>query len=276
MTQETARAENGATISLRQAILAHLARLDPSERDSAAVVLNRFARWFGPDRALREITLADVEAYRVLLADARQDTPERLEPLRRFFSQAARQKLTERNLGQPLAVRRKGRAEPRGNERPAAPAVELTATGRDQLLAELERLESVERPRVAAELARAREDGDLRENAPYHAAKETLGKIQGRINEIRGLLSAAQVVSEPVARDRVGLGSTVVVWDEQDQERVTYTLVGPGEIDRRARKISIQSPIGRALSDRAVGDVVEVETPGGIHRYRIERIDPAR
>jgi transcription elongation factor GreA len=150
--------------------------------------------------------------------------------------------------------------------------VQLTQVGYDQLQSELTRLETVEQPAAREELQRAAADKDFRENAPYDAAKQHLGELQRRVNELRATLSNAEIVDETGSTERVGIGMTVVLKDLAEDEEVTYTLVGPGEIDARNGKISLQSPVGRALNDREVGDTVQVETPAGTARFRIESI----
>jgi transcription elongation factor GreA len=121
-------------------------------------------------------------------------------------------------------------------------------------------------------MQRAAADKDFRENAPYHAAKEELANVQTRINSLRATISAAAIV-ERVSAGRVGLGSRVVLRDLEADEEMTFTLVGPGEIDARRGRISIQSPVAQALIDRSEGDDVAVQTPVGVTRYRIERIE---
>jgi transcription elongation factor GreA len=102
-----------------------------------------------------------------------------------------------------------------------------------------------------------------------------MGEVQGQIDRLKGQIKAARVVERQTSTERAGLGSRVVLRDLQYDEELDYTLVGPGEVDTRNRRISIQSPVGNALKDRGVGDTVEVEIPSGKARYRIERIERA-
>jgi transcription elongation factor GreA len=170
-------------------------------------------------------------------------------------------------------VRRKGGGANARKEE--AEVVEMTREGLEQLHTELEHLELVVAPAVREDLAAAYQDHDFRENAPYDEAKRRMGEVQGQIERLRGQIKAARVVERSTTDERVGLGSKVVLRDLQYDEELDYTLVGPGEVDTRNRRISIQSPVGSALKDRGVGQVVEVDIPSGKARYRIERIEHA-
>src|SRR6266511_1632339 len=159
------------------------------------------------------------------------------------------------NLGAGLRVRRKGGAGQARKEEAAV--VELTREGLQQLKTELEQLESVDMPAVREDLAAAYQDRDFRENAPYDEAKRHMDDVQRQIERLRGQIKAARVVERMTSNERAGLGSRVVLKDLQFDEELDYTLVGPGEVDTRNRRISIQSPVGSALKDRAVGETVE-------------------
>jgi transcription elongation factor GreA len=148
----------------------------------------------------------------------------------------------------------------------------MTQEGYAALTEELVRLERDVRPEVTAEMARAAADKDFRENAPYDAAKQRLSEVQGRINTIRTMLSAADIHTAG-SNEHVDLGMTVILHDLEDNEAVTYTVVGPGEVNLRERKISAQSPLGSALMNKRLGDVVEVSTPAGSKNYRIDNIE---
>jgi transcription elongation factor GreA len=149
--------------------------------------------------------------------------------------------------------------------------VPLTLNGAELLKAELHRLKSVERPSVIAAIAEARSHGDLSENAEYDAAKERQGFIEGRIAEVEGKLSNAQII-DPKSLDadgRIVFGSTVEMENVQDGKTVTYQIVGDDEADLKLGKISLGSPVARALIGKFAGDVAEVHTPGGKREYEI-------
>ena len=147
----------------------------------------------------------------------------------------------------------------------------LTVNGASKLKAELQRLKSQERPRVIAAIAEAREHGDLKENAEYHAAREEQGFIEGRIKEIENKLSNAQIidVANLNAGGKVVFGATVDLADEDSGAEVTYQIVGDDEADIKQGMISINSPIARALIGKEEGDVVTVNAPGGDKNYEI-------
>ncbi|MBC7205981.1 MAG: transcription elongation factor GreA [Methyloversatilis sp.] len=150
-------------------------------------------------------------------------------------------------------------------------SVPLTVNGAEKLKAELHRLKTVDRPNVIAAIAEARSHGDLSENAEYDAAKERQGFIEGRIAEIEGKLSNAQVIDpkELDAEGRVVFGATVELEDVEAGKPVTYQIVGDDEADLKAGMISVNSPIARALIGKYAGDVAEVQAPGGIREYEI-------
>ncbi len=149
--------------------------------------------------------------------------------------------------------------------------VPLTAHGAEKLKAELHRLKTVERPRIIQAIAEARSHGDLSENAEYHAAKEQQGFIEGRIADLDAKLSKAQII-DPLtirANGKVVFGATLDLLDEDTDAQVTYQIVGDDEADINDGKISISSPIARALIGKESGDVVEVKVPSGLRRYEI-------
>ncbi|NGM88624.1 transcription elongation factor GreA [Parapusillimonas sp. SGNA-6] len=150
-------------------------------------------------------------------------------------------------------------------------AIPLTARGAERLQAELHRLKTVDRPEVINAIAEARAQGDLSENAEYDAARERQAFIEGRILELEGTLSNAQII-DPAALDLDGkavFGATVEIEDLESGERVTYQIVGDVEADIRSNLISVSSPVARALIGKGEGDVVEVKAPAGIREYEV-------
>jgi transcription elongation factor GreA len=152
--------------------------------------------------------------------------------------------------------------------------IPLTVRGAEKLKDELARLKTVERHAVIQAISEARAQGDLSENAEYEAAKDKQGFIEGRILEIESKLAAAQII-DPTTLDaggRIVFGSTVELEDEDSGTRVTYQIVGDDEADLKLGKISISSPIARALIRKEVGDVAEVQAPGGLKHYEIVNV----
>ena len=149
--------------------------------------------------------------------------------------------------------------------------IPITKRGSELLKAELHRLKTVDRPWVIGAIAEARAQGDLSENAEYEAAKDRQGFIEGRIQEVEGKLSAAQVI-DPAAVDaggRVIFGATVDLEEESSSEKVTYQIVGEDEADLKLGWVNISSPIARALIGKEEGDIAVVQAPGGAKSYEI-------
>jgi transcription elongation factor GreA len=149
--------------------------------------------------------------------------------------------------------------------------VPMTIEGAERLKAELHRLRTIERPSVISAIAEARSHGDLSENADYDAAKERQGFIEGRISEVESKLANAQVI-DPASLDaegRVVFGATVDLEDAESGDTVTYQIVGDDEADIKHGKISVSSPIARALIGKSEGDTADVQAPGGVRSYDV-------
>jgi len=149
--------------------------------------------------------------------------------------------------------------------------VPLTVAGAEKLREELHRLKTVDRPWVIGAIAEARSHGDLSENAEYDAAKERQGFIEGRIQEVEGKLSNAQIIDPKLldADGRCVFGATAEIEDQDSGDSVTYQIVGEDEADIKAGKISVNSPMARALIGKYAGDIAQVQAPGGIREYEI-------
>jgi transcription elongation factor GreA len=151
----------------------------------------------------------------------------------------------------------------------------MTKVGESRLREELQTLKSKDRPRVIAAIAEAREHGDLKENAEYHAAREQQSFIEGRIQEVEGKLSSAQVIDVTTMENtgKVIFGTTVHLLNVDTDEQVVYQIVGEDEADIKAGKISVSSPIARALIGKNDGDVVAIRVPSGTVEYEIEEVE---
>jgi len=151
----------------------------------------------------------------------------------------------------------------------------MTLRGAEKLRIELEELKTVKRPRIIASIAEAREHGDLKENAEYHAAREEQGFCEGRIQEIEAKLSNAQIidVTKMPATGRVIFGSTVTVYNTATDEESTYRIVGDDEADFKQNLISVNSPMARGLIAKQADDVAIIKTPGGDVEYEILRVE---
>ena len=150
--------------------------------------------------------------------------------------------------------------------------IPMTAGGHDALEKELKQLKSVERPAIIRAIAEAREHGDLSENAEYHSAKEKQSFIEGRIKEIEGVLSLAEVINPAKLSGSIKFGATVTLVDEDTDEERTYQIVGEHEANIEKGLLNIKSPIARALIGKEEGDNVEVRTPGGERAYEVIKV----
>lgn len=150
----------------------------------------------------------------------------------------------------------------------------ITLKGAERLRAELHQMKSVDRPRIVEAIATAREHGDLKENAEYHAAKEQQGFLEGRIQEVEGRLSHAQIidVASLDPGDKVVFGAKVVLINEENGEEVTYQIVGDLEADIGKGLLSINSPVARALIGKEVGEIATVNAPAGEIEYEIDSV----
>ena len=274
-----------SNLVLGQAVTSYLTGLSPEERGKYAQDLNAFVRWFGGQRMMSSITPPDLERYQEqLMAESRTDANQRLEALKVFLAESRKQRWIDSNLAVEIKLKKRKRNEP---EQPKAPVkapvptpepaenggIRLTQEGHDKLAAELNYLETEMRPKIALELKTAAADKDFRENAPYDVAKQHQGEVEARIRELQRILQTGQVVKDTGSSHVADLGSKVTLHDLTEDEEIVYTLVGPGEIDPKHGKISIQSPVGKALTGRVVGDDVEVEVPAGTLRLRVQKVE---
>lgn len=153
-------------------------------------------------------------------------------------------------------------------------SVPMTRDGYNKIKAEVERLESEEMPKITQKIAEAREEGDLKENAEYHAQRENQGLLQARINEMKGKLARATIVDpNQLPKDEVVFGCTVTVEDLTYGDEEQFTLVGAGEEDYDSGKILVTSPIGQGLLGKKVGETAEIEVPAGLMKLKVVKIE---
>jgi len=268
-------------VPLTEAMSRYLSDLAPAERARAQAEIGRFVRWIGQTVPTDRLTPDDIERYQDYTEKTGLD-PQRLEPLKAFLAYLHRQGWHEANLGRFIKARRTARRAT-GKTGPAAatpPREEevmvLTPEGYAALQKELEYLVTVKRPEIARILYEARLDKDIRENAPYDAAKHHQAEVEARIRYLERVLATARVVdprSVETNGERATLGARVVLRDLTTGEELVYTLVGPTEANPLEGRLSVASPVGRAILDRRPGEEVEVEAPAGRVRFRIERIE---
>jgi len=151
---------------------------------------------------------------------------------------------------------------------------QITKDGYQKLRSEIEKLKNVERPKIIAQIASARELGDLRENAEYHSAKDRQGFIEGQISDLEDKLNRAQVIDiSKLSGDKVKFGATVTLENLDNSKKVKYKIVSEFEADIEDGLISSMSPVARALIDKEVGDELEIKTPGGLINYELLKIE---
>jgi transcription elongation factor GreA len=267
--------EQQQRVTLSEAALSFLSSQPPEAQQRLQQEVNRFVLWYGREQDISKITVNEVAKYAESVMASDADAQNRLLPVRDFLNYAKKSGLVKSSLSPHLGTRKtssKATRKPKQERNPEQ--VIVTQEAFDGMLTELEGLKE-ERPHIAEELRRAAADKDFRENAPLEAAKERQGHIEGRIRELEAMLNAAMVLQEKDEETRrAKMNSTVVLRDLASGQEVTYTLVGPREIAPLEGKISVLSPVGKALMDRQEGDGVEVSAPSGTLSYRIERITP--
>ena len=148
--------------------------------------------------------------------------------------------------------------------------IPISAAGMRRMKEELKHLQTVERPKISAEIEVARAHGDLRENAEYHAAKEKQGHIEGRIMDLNGWIQHAEVIEiDKLKGDKIVFGATVELLDLESDKKVTYTILGEFEADLKKRRISSKSPVAQGLLGKQTGDTVAIQSPGGLREYEV-------
>jgi len=270
-SEDASAGSGGEVVSLSQAAVLFLSALAPEVRQESQSEVYRFARWYGADRLVRELRGHDVALYAESLGAATADVVRRAETLRSFLAFAKKEGLTATNLATHLRLR-KSPLNVEGGAATVATPSQLTAEGQASLSAELESLKA-QRPGIAEELRRAMMDKDFRENAPLDAVRERQAHVEGRIRQLETILKHAEVVGgETAPGAKTHLGSTVILRDLASGSAVRYTLVSPSEVNPAEGKISIASPVGKALLKRTVGEEVEISVPAGRLHFRVEKI----
>lgn len=247
----------------------------PPERHPDSQEALRFARWFGEERAATEIRPADLQAYVDSYGATAPNAVARADALKGFLAYAHKQGILPDRLVSHVRVRRpQQRARAASSTHAPPPEARMTAAGKEALQAELDALK-VQRPQIAAELHAARADGDVRENAPLDAARETQGQLEARIREIEATLQNAVISANtgPATGDAAYIGCNVVIANLATGTQLSYQLVNAAEARPGTGKLSIESPVGKALVGRHAGDEVQVTAPSGTVRFRIERIE---
>jgi len=259
-------------LSLSEAATRFLASLSPEERGASQQEVYRFVRWYGWERPLAGLTAPEVANYAERLSLSDTNYMKKLELIRAFLIYAKKEGWSKTNLATQLKARKGKTVFRSSSRRGSSQTTSLTQQGYAELKAELDTLKS-KRPQAIDEMRRAAADKDFRENAPLEAAREQRGQLEGRIEELEGVLKSATVLDKGQKTTlKVGVGDSVTLCDLASGEEVHYTIVSPREVDPTQGKISSASPIGRALIGQGQGKVVEVIAPAGKLRYQVIQV----
>ena len=250
--------------TLAHAAEAFLANLPPEERTRVQGEVLKFVKWLGSSRQARDISPVDVASY------GEQIIPSAAKPVKSFLAYIHKQGLSNISLSPHLKARKTTVKTVAAWQRTQA-QVALTSQGYAKLEKELADLKS-QRSRVIEDIQKAAADKDFRENAPLAAAREQKSHIEGRIKEIQAVLTRAKIIGEGQDTSREKFGDTVVLRDLSSGSEFSYVLVDPREANPAKGKLSVASPLGKAILDKEQGQTVEVAAPAGKFSCRIERI----
>jgi len=259
------------TITLGQALAEYLQEVKAELRRTHEPFLRRYVDYNGETTLLSSLSGSHLERYaEQQISPADPAAADRVQALKAWFVYLKKRDYTEANLGVHIRARRTQLSRGAGGIRQEETPVEMTASGLATLHDERESLEAQRNEmRTAVEIARS--DGDLRENAPYHAAREALAMIDNRVRQVDEALRRAVVVDRP-GGDRAGVGSVVTITNLADDKVSEYRLVSAREANAADSKISVESPVGKQLLGRRPGEEVVVVTPRGEARFRVDNV----
>ena len=243
---------------------AFLSRLPPGERGKIQAEIFKFVRWLGSSRQVKDISPVDVASY------GEQIIPSAVKPIKSFLTYIQKQGFSNINLAPHLKAK-KTSSKTVAVRQSSQAQVTLTAQGYAKLEKELANLKN-QRSQVIEDIQKAAADKDFRENAPLAAAREQKSHLEGRIKETESILNQAKIMGEDQDTSRAKFGDTVVLRDLSSGKEFSYTLVDPREANPAKGKLSVASPLGKAILDKERGQTVEVAAPAGIFCCRIESI----
>ena len=241
-----------------------LSNLPPEERVKTQAEISKFARWLGLSRQVKDVSPVDVASY------GEQITPSAVKPLRSFLTYIRKKRFSSINLAPHLRAK-KTSSKTVAIWQSAQVQATLTAQGYAKLEKELANLKN-QRSQVIEEIQKAAADKDFRENAPLEAARERKSHLEGRIKEIEATLNQAKIVGEDQDTSKAKFGDTVVLRDLSSGKESSYTLVDPREANPAKGKLSVASPLGKAILNKKKGQTNEVVAPAGTFCCRIEDI----
>ena len=259
--------------SLGEAASLYLAKLSAKDRDASQPEVYKFARWYGWESSFSRLAAPAVASYAEQLSVSYTDYARKLVLVRAFLTYARKAGWSQTNLATHMKTRKVKAGPHVATSRGLRESASLSQQKYDELAAELDNLKKRSRELID-EIKRAAADKDFRENAPLAAAREERGHVEGRIKELGEALKEATIIGdkkEPAHKS--GVGDSIILSDLASGEELRYMIVDPREVDPLKGKISIASPLGKALIGRKDGDVVEINAPAGKLRYQIKHIE---
>jgi transcription elongation factor GreA len=267
----TTNSENKG-INLGEAASQYLATIAENQRVEYQQEVLKFVRWFGSERAIAGLTASEVSNYAERLAQMDADAATKIEPIRAFLAYIRKEKWNPVNLSTGIKIKKTKARNTGPSQKVNREPVPLTKAKFNELTVELANLKA-RRLEVTADIQRAAADKDFRENAPYHAAREQKGQIEGRIMELDEMLACAVITGENKEKAQVVcVGDKVTLEAVESGQELKYTIVNPKEVAPSKGMISTISPIGRAVLGKSEGEVVIVVVPIGRLQYRIRQI----
>jgi len=259
--------------SLGEAATKFLATLPPEKREASQPEVYKFARWYGWESPFSRLAPPAVANYAEQLSVSDTDYARKLELVRSFLAYAKKAGWSRTNLGTHLKTKKSKAGPPAAASRGLPETASLSQQRYEELKTELDGLKKRSRELVA-EIQRAAADKDFRENAPLDAAKEERGHVEGRIKELQEIVKTATIIEEKKKPTvKTGVGASIIISDLDSGEEMRYIIVDPREVDPSRGKISIASPLGKALMGRSAGETIEIKAPAGKLRYQIVRVE---
>jgi len=259
--------------SLGEAAAQFLAKLSSTEREASQPEVYKFARWYGWERPFVRLAAPEVASYAEQLSLSDTDYDKKLKLIRSFLVHAKKEGWSLTSLAPHLKTKRAKAGLQVAAKRRLSESISLTRQKYDELKAELADLK-IKSYELIDEIRLAAADKDFRENAPLAAAREQRGHVEGRIRELEETLKVATIIGEkrePALK--TGVGDSIVLSDLASGEELRYMIVDPREVDPTKGKISIASPLGKALIGRSGGEIIEITAPAGKLRYQIKHIE---
>jgi len=261
------------TPTLGEVATQFLTTLSAQKREASQPEVFRFARWYGWESPFAKLTAPAVASYAEQLSASDTDYTQKLQIIRAFLAYAKKAGWSRNNLATHMKTKKAKSGSGSSAGRISRETVSLTQDRYDELQSELAGLKKRSRELIG-EIQRAAADKDFRENAPLAAAREERGHVEGRVQELEAALKSAIIIDENrQPTHKTGVGDSVVICDLASGAEICYKIVDPREVDVAQGKISLVSPLGKALIGRRKGDKIEITAPAGKMRYEIKRIE---